>query len=108
MHVNFLKFLIIKKNFVLLKKKEIIVYYVKKHMKKLYFHIIIFFIVNEDNIKEKTLLKIFILKMKEYYITEYICKKEKDEYLTTKSNYIITSFPDYFFVLIDMVWITIH
>ena len=66
-----------------------------------------FFIVNEDNIKEKTLLKIFILKTIEYYTTECICKKEKDEYLTTKNNYIITIFPDYFFVLIDMDYNTL-
>ena len=86
----------------IIEKKEIVVYYVKKHMKKQYHHILSFFIVNEDNIKEKTLLTIFILKTKEYYTTEYICKKEKDEYLTT-----ITSFPDYFFVLIDMDYNTL-
>ena len=65
-----------------------------------------FLLINEDNIKFKTILKILINKCKENLSTECTCKTSNDGFLTTKIQYVINSFPDYFFVLIDMNYTT--
>ena len=64
----------------------------KKTFKKIvspYFH---FIFINENNINLKNILNILVEKTKDIFSNEFICKVEKDDYLTTKRKYIFEIF----------------
>ena len=46
-------------------------------------------------IKYKKIINIFFEKLKPHLTTQCVCKKNIDEYLTTKTKYVIHSFPGF-------------
>ena len=66
---------------------------------KPYYH---FFIINEENIKEDSIMNIFIKKYKKYTSYNCLCKKTDDYFQTTICEYQIISYPIFLMILFDL------
>ena len=87
-----------KKEYCLIEKKQdICILYNKKYEKivKPYHHMVE---INEDYFNMKNLLNIFIESILNY---DCVCKKIKDNFVTTKTKYSIISFTDFLFIFFE-------